>query len=288
MQTQPNSAAIIDVDVTSFQREVVERSKTTPVLLDLWATWCAPCKTLGPVLEKLAREMKGRFVLAKVDIDANPEIAEALQVQSVPTVMLLKDGRLADGFTGALPEAQIRKFLEQHLGPPAPDALTAAQALEAAGKRAEAAELLRVHLQTHGDDNAARLMLARLLIAEARLDEARKVFAKITGAVLESVEAKALAAQFEAAQKPSDSARLAAELERNPKNVATRMALGKALVAEQRYEEGLEQLLSAAKQDVHFEADAPRKAMIEVFNLLGQADPRVLEYQRRLMMLLCV
>jgi putative thioredoxin len=285
MQTD---SAVIDVDVTNFQTDVVERSRKTPVLLDLWATWCGPCKTLGPILEKLAREMKGRFVLAKVDIDRNPEIADALQVQSVPTVMLLKDGRIADGFTGALPEAQIRKFLDVHLGAPAPDAFAQAQTLEAQGKRAEAAAALQKHLQAKPEHGEARLMLARLLVAEGRAEEARKVFAKLSGELAQSPEALALAAQFEAAQKPSESARFAQDVERAPKDVAARIALGKTLVAEQRYDDGLEQLLTAAKLDLKFEDGAPRKALIEVFNLLGQSDPRVLEYQRRLSMLLCV
>ena len=282
------AAPILDVDVRSFQREVVERSRTTPVLLDLWATWCGPCKSLGPTLEKLAREMKGRFVLAKVDVDANPEIADALQVQSVPTVMLLKDGRMLDGFTGALPEAQIRKFLEHHLGAPALDPLAQAQQLEAEGKRAEAAEVLRVHLQSKPGEQAARVTLARLLIAEGRAEEARKVFEKVAGEALETAEAKAVTAQLAAALKPAESARLAAAVEQAPEDAAARLALGRALVAEQRYDEGLEQLLSAARLDLHLDGDAPRKALIEVFNLLGQSDPRVLEYQRRLMMLLCV
>jgi putative thioredoxin len=286
METQ--SPAVVDVGVENFQTEVVERSRQTPVLIDFWATWCGPCKTLGPVLEKLAREMKGRFVLAKIDIDKNPEIADLFQIQSVPTVMLLKGGRPADGFTGAQPEAQVRQFLERHLGAPAPDPLQQAETLEREGKRAEAASVLRQYLQTKPDDGKARVTLARLLAAEGRVEEARKVFAKVEGEALESPEAKAVAAQLEAAGKAGDLGKLEQAVAKDPKDVAARIAWGKALVAAGKHDQGLEQLLEAARVDVHFDGDAPRKALIEVFHLLGQGDPRVLEYQRRLSMLLCV
>jgi putative thioredoxin len=281
-------AAVIDVTTTTFQTEVVERSRTTPVLIDFWATWCGPCKTLSPVLEKLAREMNGRFVLAKIDIDANPELAEVFRIQSVPSVMLLKEGRIADGFTGALPEPQVRKFLEQHLGAKALDAVAQATQFEAEGDRAGAAAILREYLQRSSGDAKARTMLARLLVAEGRVEEARKVFAKLEGADRETDEAKAIAARLDAASKLGDTAKLEAAVAANPKDVGAQLALGKALVTASQYDEGLEHLLEAAKLDIHHDGDSPRKALIEVFNVLGQADPRTLEYQRRLSMLLCV
>jgi len=285
METQ---AAFVEVGVENFQKDVVDRSRGLPVLIDFWATWCAPCKTLGPVLEKLAREMAGKFVLAKVDIDKSPEIADLFQIQSVPTVMLLEGARPVDGFTGALPEAQVRKFLEKHIGAAAPDPLAQAQTLEQEGKRAEAAELLRVHLQSKPQDEKARVMQARLLIAAGRVEEARKVFAKVAGEALDWPEAKAVKAQLDAAGKQGELAKLEQALAARPDDVGTRIALGKGLVAAAKYDRALEELLSAAKQDLHFDGDAARKAMIEVFELLGQSDPLVLEYQRRLSMLLCV
>jgi putative thioredoxin len=281
-------AAIVDVGVENFQKEVVERSRTTPVLVDFWATWCGPCKTLGPVLEKLARELAGKLTLAKIDIDKNPEIADLFQIQSVPTVMLLVGGRPVDGFAGALPEAQVRKFLEHHLGPAAPDAPKQAEELEREGKRAEAADVLRAHLQAQPADSKARVTLARLLAAEGRVEEARKVLAKVEGEALETPEARAVKAQLEAAGKAGDLALLAKAVEERPRDPGALVALGKALAAAGRHEEALERLLEAAKIDLHHDDDAPRKAMIEVFNLLGQSDPLVLDYQRRLSMLLCV
>jgi putative thioredoxin len=283
------TAAILDVTVETFQKEVVERSRRTPVLIDFWATWCGPCKTLGPVLEKLAREFAGSFTLAKIDIDRNQELAEVFQIQSVPTVLLLKDGRLADGFAGALPEVQIRKFLELHLGLKKADPLEEAAKLEAEGKRTEALALLATHLNTAPGDAKARLMAARLCAAEGRLDDARAHFDKVVGEAREGEEAKALAAQLEAAsQSAGATAALEAAVKANPKDVAARLAYGKALVAASKHAEGLEQMLEAARLDLAFEDGAPRKALIEVFNLLGWSDPLVLDYQRRLSMLLCV
>ncbi len=288
-----SAAAVIDVGVENFQREVVDRSRQVPVLIDFWATWCAPCKTLGPVLEKIARELGGKLVLAKIDVDKNPEIADLFQIQSVPTVMLLVDARPVDGFAGAQPEPQVRKFLERHLGVAAPDPLKDAEKLEQEGRRGEAADVLRAHLQRKPDDAKARVMHARLLVAEGRVEEARKVFAKVEGDALDTPEAAAVRAQLDAAGRDGEVRAGEVEaLERavaeRPDDIAARIALGKGLVAAGRHERGLEELLEAAKADVRFDGDAPRKALIEVFNLLGQSDPLVLDYQRRLSMLLCI
>ncbi|MFM7298932.1 MAG: thioredoxin [Planctomycetota bacterium] len=140
--TQAELPPIVDVTVENFEAEVVRRSMQVPVLVDFWATWCGPCKTLVPILEKVARELAGKLVLAKIDIDKNPEIAELFQIQSVPTVVLMKQGRPVDAFMGAQPEAAVRKLLEKHIPGAAPDPLAEAAKLEAAGKREEAITLL--------------------------------------------------------------------------------------------------------------------------------------------------
>lgn len=286
--TQAELPPIVDVSVESFETEVVRRSMQVPVLVDFWATWCGPCKTLVPILENIARELAGKLVLAKIDIDKNPEIAELFQIQSVPTVVLMKQGRPVDAFMGAQPEAAVRKLLEKHIPGAAPDPLGEAAKLEAAGKRDEAITLLARALHREGTNAALRLALARMLLAAQRMDEAKSVFAALSGEALELPEAQAIAAQFAAMEKVGELAPLEAAVQAAPKDPAARISYGKGLVAAGRYEQGLEELLTAAKLDLQFEGGAPRKAMIEVFNLLGQGEPLVLEFQRRLSMLLCV
>lgn len=283
-QTSP----ILDVTTLSFPQEVVERSMTVPVMVDLWATWCGPCKSLSPVLEKLAREMNGRFVLAKVDIDQNPELAEAFGVQSVPMVVIVSGGRIVDEFVGAKPEAQIRTMLEKHLGAAPVDAIEEALALEKSGDLQAAITGLNAHLRERPDRHDARAHLARLQLLSGLVDEGRQTFESIPAAARETEAARAAQALLDLQKNRVDTAPLRAAIEKNPGDLAARLALGRALVAENKPEEGLEMLLSAAKLDLGFDGGAPRKALIETFDVLGEANPLVTRYRRALSMLLCV
>jgi len=284
--TPSTPAPYVDVTAANFEREVLLRSRELPVLVDFWATWCAPCRTLGPVLEKLARELSGRFVLAKVDIDASPELAEVFRIQSVPTVMLLVDGRPVDGFMGAQPEAAVRRFLEPHLAAAPQPVLEQLAQLEEAGRREEAVALLRGHLRSHPEDGAARVQLVRLLLDLGRSEDARLVYEKLSSEDLATDAGQAVSARMQLARGAGDVAQLAAKVQADPGDIATRIAYGKALVAAGQSEQGLEQLLQAARQDLHHDGDAPRKALIEAFTALGWEDPLTLEYQRHLSMLL--
>ncbi len=279
-------AAYVDVDAASFEREVLLRSRELPVLVDFWATWCAPCRTLGPILEKLAREHSGRFVLAKIDIDKSPELADAFRIQSVPTVVLLSGGRPVDAFQGAQPEAAVRRFLEPHLAPSRPSVLARVEELEKIGALEQAISELRAHLRTKTEDGAARVVLARLLLDVERPEEAKLVFQKLGQAELDSEAGKALAARLEFRKNAGDLSTLAERVEKAPADLDARLSYGKALVAAGRRAEGLEQLYEAARRDLHHAGDAPRKALIEVFGMLGWEDTLTLEYQRRLSMLL--
>jgi putative thioredoxin len=281
-----SAAAPLEITAANFEREVLLRSRELPVLVDFWATWCAPCRTLGPTLDKLARELSGRFVLAKVDIDKSPELAEVFRIQSVPTVLLLVDGRPVDGFLGVQPEAAVRKFLEPHLKAAPQAALEQATALAAEGRREDAVTLLRGHLRSKPDDAPARIALAQLLLELGKAEDARLVSEKLKPEDLESDAGRALTARMQLAKSAGDLAELEGKVQAAPQDIGARVAYGKALLAAGRREDGLEQLYQAAQQDLHHDGDAPRKALIEAFTALGWEEPLTLEYQRRLSMLL--
>jgi putative thioredoxin len=172
-----------DVTDQTFEQDVIERSKTVPVVVDLWAEWCGPCKTLGPILEKVIDETGGEVVLAKVDVDANPQISRAFQVQSIPAVYALKDGKVVDGFVGAQPEAAVRAFVDGLAGTTEP---TEVERLVELGDE----ESLRKALELEPDNESAIVGLGEHLVVEGRPDEALALLARIP----ESAETRRVAA----------------------------------------------------------------------------------------------
>ncbi|MCA8979168.1 MAG: tetratricopeptide repeat protein [Planctomycetes bacterium] len=281
---------IIDVDTPSFTREVVERSMQVPVLVDLWATWCEPCKTLGPVLERFAAEDPGRFVLAKADVDRSPELMQAFGLTSVPAVILFVEGKPVDAFLGAKPPAQVAEFLDKHLGPAgggSGDVVAEARELFAAGDFETAVMALEAEAEEADGDPRAAAVLAELHFEHGDLERARELHAALSEASLATSEARAVGAKLALAAGSGDLTELRAAVASNPKDIAARVALGKALVAAGESEAGLEELLEACMRDIHFDDDAPRRALLEVFAALGTADPLVVEFQQRLSVLLC-
>jgi len=290
------SAHVIDVDTNSFQKEAAERSLTTPVLVDLWATWCEPCKTLGPVLEKVAADLAGGYVLAKVDVDGSPEITPALGVQSVPTVFLLKEGKPVDAFAGALGEKELLEFLAKN-------------GVQAAGEGAEVEEedagpiAIARAMAEEGDEDGALSMLKELHDEDALDLDGVLCFAELqaqagdaegAGATLDGLEdpdvddprvAELRAKLSLAGGADLDAARAAVEA--NPEDASAQLDLGKALVAAGEVEEGLETIWMVARVDLEYDDGAPHKALVEVFQAVGHDDPRVLSYQQRLSVLLC-
>ncbi len=282
---------IVDVDTDSFVPEVAERSRDVPVLVDLWATWCEPCKTLGPLLEKLANETPGRFVLAKCDVDRSPELMQYFGLTSVPSCILFVGGQPVDAFVGVLPEAELRAFLDKHVpaGEAAGDGDVVSEARElfAAGDVETAVMALEAEVEEPDGDPRAGAVLADLLFESGDTERAKQAFASLSEDARETAEGKAIAAKLSLAEGAADLAPLRAKVDADPKDVGARVELGKALAAAGEAEEGMEQLLEACMRDLHHDDDAPRKALLEVFDALGTTDPLVIEFQQRLSVLLC-
>ncbi|MBL8860309.1 MAG: thioredoxin [Planctomycetes bacterium] len=286
-QSPASGPAVIDVTAETFQKDVVERSLTTPVVLDFWAPWCQPCKTLSPTLEKVARESGGRVVLAKVDIDTNPELADAFGVQSVPTVALLVGGKIVDGFVGAQPEAKVREMLAKHAGFEQKDSLKEALALEKEGDLHGTVTALRAVVRESPSRSEARAHLARVLLLSGAIEDGKKVYETLSPEARELEPARAARALIDLAASRVDVVPLEAAVKAQPEDIAARLALGRAYLADNQAEKGLAELLTAARLDIKFDGGAPRKALIEAFGMLGEANPLVTQYRRELSILLC-
>jgi putative thioredoxin len=280
------SSWIVDVNTANFRAEIIDRSMKTPVVVDFWAEWCGPCKQLGPALEAAARDGNGRFILAKVDVDRAPELAQAFQVQGIPTVLAIFDGRVVDGFSGALPPEELKRFLDKVAPPLGPTPIEEARLLAADGRLDEALGVLREHLVAREADQDARLELASLLIDDGKLAEAEVEWAAVDEKARASDAGKALATKLRYAANAGDLAPLEAAVAAAPDDPAARIALGQALAAAQRYADGLEQLLEAVELDPAYEKGAARKAMLEIFDILGPEDPVADDFRFRLSLLL--
>jgi putative thioredoxin len=280
--------SIIDVGESTFQEDVIERSATVPVIVDFWAPWCNPCRMLGPILEKLAVEAKGSFVLAKLNVDNNPNLAARYGVQSIPAVKAFQNGKVVDEFTGSLPETNIRQFLRRFIPSPADGQVKQADELAQQGQTDEAIALYRQVLTGEMYHAGALLGLGRAILARRDYAEAIRTLQQVPYGGSERGVADTLLARARLQQIANgrDEADYRSELQSNPGNLALRLQLAGALAAREEYQPALTELLEAIRNDKGEARKGARAAMLDIFRLLGDNHPLTLEYRAQLAMAL--
>ncbi len=283
------SPHIFSVTQDDFDEQVLEQSKQVPVLVDYWAPWCAPCRTLTPILDKLVDEAQGGLLLAKVNTDEQQELAMQHGVRSLPTVKLLKDGQLVDEFMGAQPEEVVRKFLAPHLPQPTDSLLDASKAALARGDVDTALEALRRGCEEDPKNHEFVLALAEVLVQKGDLDEAEAQLARLAPEHRDELPAGQLRACIEFARVTRDApapSDLESTVRRDPEDSKARYQLSAFLVQAGHYEDALQHLLEIVRRDPRFGDDAGRKGMLAVFTLLGGKGAVVSRFRNRMFALL--
>ncbi len=277
---------VFDVDQQAFEADVLHASLTTPVLVDFWATWCEPCKTLGPMLEKLAAEYNGAFRLGKVDVDAQQELAGMFGIRSVPTVVLVKDGQILDGFTGALPEGQLREFLSRHVQPP--EAAEPAEEAAVQETPEQAINRLQQAIATEPGKSELKLDLALALMHAGQTAAAEAELAALPANLATDARAVRLRSELDLAHAVKDAptvAELQQRVQADGNDWAARDQLGVRLLLEGDAAAGLEQFLEILQKARDWNDGQARKRLLAAFATLDDAE-LVGRYRRRMASLL--
>ena len=277
--------AYVNSGAATFQQDAIEASGDRLVLVDFWAAWCGPCRSLAPVLEKLAAEYQGSMKLVKVDTDREQALSMQFGIRSLPTVLFFREGRVVDQFMGVLPESAIRAKIDQYASSPHELALAEARDLYQNGKTEEAKEILGKLMDSMPDTDAPRLQLMAWLSGEGDMDGAAAMAESISREGRESPEYKSFQATLgfqQAGGDAPDRDELAASLAEDPGNLDVRYRLARLLISKQEYASAMDHLLEIIRRDRSFENDGARKTMLRVFELLGGKGDLVSEYRTRL------
>ena len=288
----PADDLVADTTTANFSRDVLEASRQQPVLVDFWAPWCGPCKQLQPIIEKVVRESAGRVKLVKLNIDDHPSIPGQLGIQSIPAVVAFVAGRPVDGFMGAVPESQIREFIDKIAGPAGADEkaeiealLAEAKALFDAGDLGGAADLYGALLQADPENAAALAGIAECMIAAGQPENARQMLTNLSEAVAADPAVAAVVKkldQIEEARKLGDPAALEQALAQDPDDHAARLKLAKIRNVEGDRQAAADHLLYIMKRDRAFEDDGARRELLQFFDVWGPKDPATIAARRKL------
>ena len=271
---------MIEVTIANFEAEVIEASKTTPVLVDFWAPWCGPCKTLGPLLERVETDYAGRFKLVKIDSDQEQQLAGAFGIRSIPTCVLLMNGQPVDGFTGAIPEGEIKAFLDKHLPAGEPEAEAAPEEdLPPASEEDALAALAQAAVAEPNNDDAQFAYIRALLLMD-NLAQAKAVFEPHKTKALAVQRLASIALWLEILEgTPADEASLRAHIDANKRDFASRYALAQQAVRAGRWTDAMDELLEVLMRDKSWEDERARRLFVAVLDIITPEPPKVAEGQ---------
>ncbi len=279
-----SSPWVLDVSEETFDTEVMERSRSTVVVVDFWSPTCGPCMQLGPVLEGLASEYSGRFVLAKVNVDQQPRLAGAFGVQSIPFVVAMQDGQPISQFMGAYPEAELRNWLDEMLPSPADELVSRGQELEPTDPQAAEAAY-REAMQIAPENDQIRIHLARVILAQDRDAEAQRIIDELASRGFLEPEAESIKGQLElraAAEEAGPTEEVRAAAQADPDNLELQLKLADALAVARHHQEALDICLDLIARDKAGIGPQAKDTMVRIFDMLGPSSELTSEYRRKL------
>lgn len=273
------TALVFDVTDADFETAVLDRSREQPVVVDFWAPWCGPCRVLGPTLERLADEYEGAFLVAKVNVDENPGLASTFGIQGIPAVKVFNQGTLAAEFVGVLPEGALREILSKVLPSQLDEMVAEGESKIESGDKAAARSLFERVLEESPNHPRALLALGRLLIDDEG-EKAVSLLERVAITAPERKEADLLIARHSLSEGVGENLdTLGERVESNPEDMQLRFRFAKSLAAREDYEAALKQFLVVLSHDRSLEDDGARKAMIQIFEVLGPGDPLADRYR---------